>query len=221
MATLWEERLEFPDSSEVHWSTSTVMAVFMAASLVSAVFFGLGYSFGRGGNLKPVFTQAAAVKSAPPLAMPKSAPGPAVHPALLSASVPTPVVHPAAPNTSAPREVASLRPVTLASPIHPVQSVPQKQLQAAPSTHSDGEAAQSAAIASHYMVQVGAVGDRKDAQRLMSQLRQHGLHAGIYSSKRDKFLHVQIGPFSDLHQAQAMRHHVLASGYHAILKHNS
>ena len=40
------------DTAEMHWSAGTVLAIFFAASLISAVFFGLGYSFGRGGPLR-------------------------------------------------------------------------------------------------------------------------------------------------------------------------
>ena len=68
------------------------------------------------------------------------------------------------------------------------------------------------------MVQVGAIGNRKDAERLVAQLRKKGFYAGIYRGKHDKFLHVQIGPYKNEQQAQSMRHHLMASGYHAILK---
>lgn len=221
MATLWEERLEFPDNSEVHWSASTVMAVFMAASLVSAVFFGLGYSFGRGGTMKPVFTHAASATPTPASSTQKPTPSAGVHPALLAASEPTQVVHPTMLAKSVPQEVALSRSAAVPVSVHAAQPViARKQLQVVPIAHAEKKVVQSAAVA-HYMVQVGAVGDRKDAQRLVSQLRQRGFHAGIYSTKSDKFLHVQIGPFTNLQQAQAMRHHVLASGYRAILKHNS
>ena len=68
------------------------------------------------------------------------------------------------------------------------------------------------------MVQVGAIGNRKDAERLVAQLRKKGFYAGIYRGKHDKFLHVQIGPYKNEQQAQSMRHHLTASGYRAILK---
>jgi cell division septation protein DedD len=71
------------------------------------------------------------------------------------------------------------------------------------------------------MVQVGAIGNRKDAERLVAELRKKGFHAAIYPEKHDKFLHVQIGPFKDFAQAQSKRHQVMASGFHAILKSTS
>ena len=46
MTALYEEDLDLYDPVEVHWNASTILAIFFAASLISAVFFGLGYSFG-------------------------------------------------------------------------------------------------------------------------------------------------------------------------------
>lgn len=53
MPALCDDQLETTHTAEVHWSTGTILAVFFASSLISAVFFGLGYSFVRGGNTKP------------------------------------------------------------------------------------------------------------------------------------------------------------------------
>ena len=52
MAAVLEENFDLSDVAEVHWSTNTILAIFFASSLISAVFFGLGYSFGRGGTAK-------------------------------------------------------------------------------------------------------------------------------------------------------------------------
>ena len=46
MTALYEENFDLHDPVEVHWSAGTILAIFFAASLISAVFFGLGYSFG-------------------------------------------------------------------------------------------------------------------------------------------------------------------------------
>lgn len=53
MPVLCDETTDVPNTTEVHWSTGTILTVFFASSLISAVFFGLGYSFSRGGNTKP------------------------------------------------------------------------------------------------------------------------------------------------------------------------
>ncbi|MEO6828398.1 MAG: SPOR domain-containing protein [Acidobacteriaceae bacterium] len=204
MMALWEDQLEAPESAEVHWATSTILAIFFAASLVSAVFFGLGYSFGRGGISKPVVDASTVTPSAEPLAAHAAdrnshRKGAAVVPNLqtLPANGGKHESTPAAHTNSALKV------------IHPVTATAHVR------------AVAPAGAAPHYMVQIGAIGDHKDANRLMAQLRKSGFHAGIYPSTHDKFLHVQIGPFGTEEQANTMRRRVMASGYRAILKHAS
>ena len=56
MTAFFDENFDVHDPVEVHWSSSTILAIFFAASLVSAVFFGLGYSFGGAGTSKHSLT---------------------------------------------------------------------------------------------------------------------------------------------------------------------
>jgi cell division septation protein DedD len=184
--TALEQPFQMQDAAEVNWSGKTVMAVFLAITLVSAVFFGLGYSFGRG----------LSIVGAPALAaMPIASEG-------------------AAAASTAPAAVhrAALRAAT-ATQNHAMQPAPAHHAPApARSPHVQ-------ATAMHYMVQVGVVTQRKDAQRLQAALAHRGYHAGIYATNRGRLLHVQIGPLSSLAQAQTVRHRVQASGFHAILMH--
>ena len=221
MTVLFEENFDVHDPVEVHWSSSTILAIFFATSLVSAVFFGLGYSFGGAGASKHALTfssisanNTSAAESAnqpskpAPMAAsnqpsPISNPGSnaAVHPAIAAPSTPPVTSHPVAMTPTARAK----------APVIETKSVPH-----APMHHQNATA--SARSSAHIMVQVGAIGDRKDADRLVAELREKGFHAGIYTQKSDKFLHVQIGPFKDVAQAQSKRHQVMASGFHAILK---
>jgi cell division septation protein DedD len=183
---VWEESLEAMDAVEAHWGAGTILTLFFATTLVSAVFFGLGYSFGRGGTAKPVgsmLTSGSASVAVPESKSPVSSTKPERH-------------LPAAATTALRKDMP------------------------APVTHKPSVAAiAKAASTTHYMVQVGAIGNRKDAQRLVTELRRKGFHAAIHPGAHDKFLHVQIGPFASEAQAQTMRHKVAASGFHAILKH--
>ena len=179
-----EQSFDLQDTAEVHWSGKTVMAVFFAITLVSAVFFGLGYSFGRGISIGGGPTPAAST-AAPEAA----AAAPATH-------------HAAAHSTVAARDAVV------------IHSAPPAGRAAAAVAKSHGHASPE-----RYMVQVGAVTQRKDAQRLQATLSHHGFHAGIYAGEHGRLLHVQIGPLSSLSQAQAVRHRVQASGFHAILMH--
>lgn len=220
MAILWEEKLDSEESSEPHWSASTIMAIFMASCLVTAVFFGLGYSFGRGGTAKSASNTAVASKTSASasqgIAATTSQKPQFREVANVTHSSPTNVQAPTpAPELHLNRPVAKT-PVTERAALIPVperKAVPKPAAKARTTEHTVKTSTNS-----HYMVQVGAVGNRKDARMLVAQLRRHGIHASIYPGKQDRFLHVQVGPFSTEQQARAMRHHVMANGYHAILK---
>ena len=203
MTALLEEQLETIDTAEVHWGTSTILAVFFAASLISAVFFGLGYSFGRGGTAKMVAGTGGigAAGSEQPVdqVADRNSSG-----AIRRDGESTRAMH------AASRKAASV-PVGHLAAVSVVAKKP-----AAIEMHA--KAALPDVTAGHYMVQVGAIGNRRDAQMLVAQLHKRGFHSGIYPGKHDKYLHVQIGPFTTAEQANAMRHRVAADGFHAILK---
>ncbi len=193
MAALLEEQLDTIDTAEVHWSTSTILAVFFAASLISAVFFGLGYSFGRGGtaNMVAGTSGMGATGSEQPVEQ-------------VADRNSSRAVH------AASREAASVPAAHMAAVSAAAKKPAVIQMHA--------KAALPNVIAGHYMVQVGAIGNRKDARALVAELRKSGFHSGIYPGKHDQYLHVQIGPFATAEQANAVRHHVMANGFHAILK---
>lgn len=220
MTALFEDDFDVQDPVEVHWSSSTILAVFFAASLVSAVFFGLGYSFGGEGTVQhslsfssaPVNTSAAE----PNVATAKPTP-------VATSIQPSPISNLAASGDGrAAMNVASappvaLRAVAMTTAARTDEPVAEKKSAPSPSVQHESALASQKSSA-HIMVQVGAIGNRKDADRLLAELRKKGFHAGIYTEKHDKFLHVQIGPYKDAAQAQSKRHQVMASGFHAILK---
>ena len=220
MTAVFEENFDVHDSVEVHWSTSTILAIFFAASLISAVFFGLGYSFGGAGTGKHSlsFNSAPASTSVAQPAVQLAKPTP-----LAASNQPTPIANLAGnvnphPTVAAPSTPpVALHPIAMTTIAHAAAPVVEKKNVPPPVIRNDNAPVIEKSSA-HIMVQVGAVGNRKDAERLVAELRRKGFHAGIYAEKHDKFLHVQIGPFKDVAQAQSKRHQVMASGFHAILK---
>jgi cell division septation protein DedD len=175
MTACLEEKLEAMDTTEAHWSVGTVLAIFFAASLISAVFFGLGYSLGGGETLpsNAVVRAAAASESARPV------------------------------DAEADRANAQ--------PLHAA-------LRTASAMHGTAAGAVANSSVARCVVQVGALDSRRDARRLATELRKSGFHPGIYPGKHDKYLHVEIGPFATLEQADIMRHRVMAHGYRAVVK---
>jgi cell division septation protein DedD len=68
------------------------------------------------------------------------------------------------------------------------------------------------------IVQVAAVSHQEDADVLASALKKHGYAVAIRQEPQDKLLHVQVGPFTNKKDAEAMRQRLLADGYNAIVK---
>lgn len=207
--TAWlEDELDPFDVLEAHWSTGTIMAIFFAASLISAVLVGLGYSFGLGATAKRLIPVA--------IWRPVNAAERMVQSAPKAASFAEPQVRQSAERLNESGEN--------------IRRVAASQTDARPSSRHSLAVTHPTAIAateikrvaaensSEYMVQIGAISNRREARKLVSQLRRRGFHAGIYPGMHDRYLHVQIGPFARAEQAQAVRHHVRASGFRAILK---
>jgi cell division septation protein DedD len=218
-----------PVESELHLGTNSVLAIFLGVTLVSAVFFGLGYSFGRTGGGIHITNPLHNLGSQAPATSAESA-------------LPNSVASAAADDAAAqkPSAMVASAPAVSGASTQPLALVPTAdQNPAAPASTSNsasnvvedssiatvGDAPIGAASARpksspgpSYVVQVAAVASRKDAQVLVTELKQHGLTAKLRSGTHDAFFHVQIGPFATQQTAEAMRHKVIAAGHKAILK---
>jgi cell division septation protein DedD len=68
------------------------------------------------------------------------------------------------------------------------------------------------------MVQIAAVSHAEDAEVLQSALQRRGYHITVTHAPQDKLMHVQVGPFANRKDAEAMRQKLLDDGYNAIVK---
>jgi cell division septation protein DedD len=68
------------------------------------------------------------------------------------------------------------------------------------------------------MVQIAAVSRQEDAEVLAGALRKRGFTPTVRPGTGDKFFHVQVGPFTDKTQADAVKQHLLSDGYNAIVR---
>ena len=69
------------------------------------------------------------------------------------------------------------------------------------------------------MVQVAALSRQDDAENLAGSLRKKQYPVLILPpSGADKFYHVQVGPFAQQQDADAIKAKLLADGYNAIVK---
>jgi cell division septation protein DedD len=68
------------------------------------------------------------------------------------------------------------------------------------------------------MVQIAAVSSQDVADILLASLKKKGYSVSVRHEPQDKLLHVQIGPFANRKDAEAMQQRVLADGFNAIVK---
>jgi cell division septation protein DedD len=68
-----------------------------------------------------------------------------------------------------------------------------------------------------YFVQVAAVTKQEDADSLVDALKKKQYPA-LIASATDKLFHVQVGPYPDIKDAEAMRGKLVSDGYNPILK---
>src|SRR5579859_1121293 len=226
-------------SSEITLSTASLLGIFFGLVLVCGVFFGFGYSIGRGTGTtaqaktvpNPTAGEDTALESPPvpaTVAQPAerqkddseaNAPTPVAN---RSKAVETPREEPAAPSENATEPPPPTRNEVAAAPVKTVE--PARAIISKPSAQkatvlvaATGALNVSAAPGSAQpMVQIAAVSRPEDANVLVSALRQRGYGAVVRNDPQDKLLHVQVGPFSDRTQATAIKQKLLSDGYNAI-----
>jgi DedD protein len=76
----------------------------------------------------------------------------------------------------------------------------------------------STSTSGSFMVQVAAVSKQEDAEILVNALRKKQYPVFIANVPGDALFHVQVGPFSDQREAEAMRSRLAGDGYNPILK---
>jgi DedD protein len=188
-------------ASEITLSTASLLGIFFGLVLICGVFFGFGYSMGRGaGPTAQASTLEASETSVSedqpaPEAAPQEAPQSAASQRVPAEETPAPV-KPAQPAVSKPAAAREI-------PLPPAYVAP-------------ADAPPSAA--GKPMVQIAAVARREDADVLVSALRQRGYGVVVRNEPQDKLLHVQVGPFADRGQAAAIKQKLLSDGYNAIIK---
>jgi DedD protein len=194
-----------------------LLGIFFGLVLVCGVFFGFGYSMGRGmgsgGRAKAVEGQPAESAAEIAAAVNPPAPTPTVAPAITE-QPDTPKAAPKA--TQAPiahQETADDD--AAAKPVIPVSTKPAPGKEA-PAYVPPIDAPPSPA--GKPMVQIAAVARQEDANVLVAALRQRGYGVVVRTEPQDKLLHVQVGPFADRGQASAMKQKLLSDGYNAIIK---
>lgn len=184
------------EDTEITLGTGKMLGLFFGLVILCATFFGMGYSLGKNSE-----------KSTAELL-----PSPSTSRAARTAQ-------PAAPLTPAPTATE------MKSPDQPPSSsdanTGSSANPATPSASPDANTPQAGVVpqqAPSYFVQVAAVSKQEDAEALVESLKGRQYQAFIADPSSDKLFHVQVGPFTDVKEAENMRTRLVNDGYNPILK---
>jgi len=99
------------------------------------------------------------------------------------------------------------------------QASPKANGDAGSSTATTPTASAAGSYSGTYYVQVAAVSRQEDADSLVEALKKKQYPAlAANNASVDKFYHVQVGPYGDLKEAEAMRARLIGDGYNPIVK---
>jgi DedD protein len=190
--------------TEITLGTGKLLFLFFGLVGICAMFFALGYSLGR--KSEPAITSASAAAS--PQLVPGTTKASSGSPASPSMSFYKSVEQKDANAELTP--AADAKPDTAAAPA-------DAAVTSAPAANAPDPTTTLPTAA--YLVQVAAVSKQEDGDALVDALKRKQYPAFIaVPIPADKLYHVQVGPFSDIKDAEAMRARLIADGYSPILK---
>jgi DedD protein len=203
--------------TEITLGTAKLLSLFFGLVIVCAVFFALGYTLGRksdvgvtipsaaaplqtaSNNLKP--GNSAPSQPAPQMSFYKAVEQKDANPQLTSASPDsassTPAAQSPASSSAAAPASSSGAPAQTANPPDPLATLPN----------------------AGYVVQVAAVTKQEDADALVDALKKKEYPAFVATnSASERLFRVQVGPFAEIKDAEAMRTRLVNDGYNPIVK---
>jgi cell division septation protein DedD len=176
-----------------------MLALFFGLVALCAVFFGMGFSLGR-----------SSVRI-------MSSDLPAASPATSATLRPSAVK---STSTTPPADMTFYKAVK--SKDDNSQSVPPESSTPAPEAAPAPAPAASDPVAAPplnaYFVQVAAVSKAEDAEALVDALKKKQYPAFSTNTPTDKLIHVQVGPYADIKDAETMRAKLVSDGYNPIVK---
>ena len=235
------------EDTEITLGIGKLLGLFFLLAAICGVFFSIGYSLGRSagreqaGNDQP---QVTAVSDATPSSSNSTSTEGKPSAAVAKPQEQAPAASEAAPtpqqsmtfykavqqNDTAtdPNPTAKKR----ADPVKPnevaIVMPPKTAATVAPAAATDTKAAAPDVISHNspvtgpgtIVVQIAALSREDDAVSLAGALRKKNYNVFVVNNpvNNDKFYHVQVGPFANMADAQAMKAKLVAEGYNPIIK---
>jgi DedD protein len=198
--------------TEITLGTGKLLVLFFGLVAICALFFALGYSLGR--------------KSEPSLAAVGTTSAPQTSPNASKSSSGTNQANPQATPMTFYKSVEQKE----ASPELTPAADSKTDTTPAPANAAPAGAAPAQTPAANtpdpnttlpttgYLVQVAAVSKQEDADALVDALKKKQYPAFVAPAAPDKLFRVQVGPFPEIKDAEAMRTRLIGDGYSPILK---
>ena len=186
------------EDTEITLDVSKMLALFFGLVALCGVFFGLGFSAGR----------KSAVSTTPDASQQGVVVAGGVRPSAVKANEKSPsnlTFYKAVGDKDANSQLTSV-----AAGTAPDATPPTDAKTAAPDPTV-------APPGTGYFVQVAAVSKQEDADSLVDALKKKQYPA-LVATAPDKLFHVQVGPYADIKDAEAMRGKLVSDGYNPILK---
>jgi DedD protein len=214
--------MDASQDTEITLGTAKLLGLFFGLVIVCAVFFALGYTLGRKSD-----AGLTATITVPPLqnssngSKPASAGSPEPAPPMtfykaVEQKDANPQLTPSTPNAASPSPAGQ---VPAASPAGSSPEASSSGASALPSQTGNPPDPTGVLPTTGYFVQVAAVSKQDDAEALVDALKKKQYPAFVASnSATDKLFRVQVGPFADIKDAEAMRSRLINDGYNPILK---
>ena len=206
--------------TEIVLGTGKLLGIFFALVVMCGTFFGLGYALGRSSTPMSLQNGGSATVTGPSGTKPVAGVTVSSAPAAATDSAQDPVVDPnAAPAAQAdqtpPVEEGSANDETASATAVPAPIAKSATIQVVKNPATP----ELAVVSSNITVQVAAVTKQEDAQALVAALRKKNYPVFVSPNpSADSLYHVQVGPFAELKDAEAMKSKLAGDGYNAILK---
>jgi cell division septation protein DedD len=194
--------------TEITLGTGKLLVLFFGLVGICALFFGLGYSLGR--KSEPTIASASTAALPQPSSNPNKASGGS------ASAAPPMTFYKAVEQKDATPE---LTPSTDAKTDTAATTAPAANTPSAQTPGSTAADPSTTLPSAGYFVQVAAVSKQEDADALVDALKKKDYPAFVAAAATtDKLFRVQLGPFSEIKDAEAMRTKLVGDGYSPILK---
>jgi cell division septation protein DedD len=198
--------------TEITLGTGKMLTLFFGLVALCGLFFGLGFSLGRG-SVRPLTAGDQLQTST----------GPALRPSAMKSgqgqNAGDMTFYKAVENKDTGSTSASANAAKDAPKADSAKSDTAKPAADNDAAKSGPPDPMTASSGPGYFVQVAAVSKQDDAQALVDALKKKQYAAFTASAAAgDKLFHVQVGPFGELKDAEATKAKLVSDGYNPILK---